>query len=87
MSNFKMQYLNGEIPIEKLDDFVEEWHSSSNKESLQDFLGLTDEEFVASGHGLSNLKKLLDTQKHKATANINKYSKAVEKHLKKTEIV
>jgi hypothetical protein len=60
MTNFKEQYINGKIDITKIDEHVEEWHQKKPQISLQEYLGLDDEEFAAFLLGESKLKKLLD---------------------------
>ena len=66
MTNFKDQYLSGEVDISKLDDFVENWHKNKNKNNttLQNYLGFNDEEYVALIRGEIEIKNLLDSQKH-----------------------
>jgi hypothetical protein len=79
MSDFKTQYLKGEIAFNKINDFISKWHESSDtKITLQDFLGLTDTEYHASLHGLSNLKKILDSEKHKKS--VASFSDVINKH-------
>ena len=41
---FKEQYLEGTIPFEAIDDFIEEWNTSDDNRRLSVFLGLTSEE-------------------------------------------
>ena len=77
MSNFKTQYLNDEIKFDKINDFIEKWHSSHGTLLLQEFLGITEDEYHASKLGLSNLKKILDAQKHKSVAS---FSEIINKH-------
>jgi hypothetical protein len=74
MTNFKTKYLNNEVTIKELDNYIGEWHKKGTATpSLQDFLGFTDEEFTAFSHGESQIKKKLDalksTQKYKSTGS------------------
>ena len=41
---FRERYLAGEIPFEKIDDYVEEWNNSEDMRTLREYLGLTAEE-------------------------------------------
>jgi hypothetical protein len=73
MSNFKQKYLNDDVTIEDLDNYVSMWHKSSDSNSLQEFLGFTDQEFEAFGHGETIIKKILDDLKsHKVASNLKK---------------
>lgn len=42
--NFKERYLAGEIPFERIDDYVEEWGNSDTSMTLREYLGLSAEE-------------------------------------------
>jgi len=45
MTSFKEKYLKGEVTIEDLDDFIDDWHDKyTGNKSLQEFLGLSDED-------------------------------------------
>ena len=44
MMTFRERYLAGEIPFEKIDDYVEEWNNSEDTRTLREYLGLTSEE-------------------------------------------
>ncbi len=58
---FKEKYLAGEIEFEAIDDFIEEWNSSSTPETLAQFLGLNEEEEdVWIEESDEALKELLD---------------------------
>ena len=89
MSDFKTLYLNGTITFDKINEFIEKWHLESNNNNnnnnnltLQEFLGLTDDEYHTSKLGLSNLKRLLDVQKnHKSIAS---FSTKINKHYNKS---
>jgi hypothetical protein len=73
MSNFKEKYLKDEVTIVDLDDFIDIWHKGTEEQSLQDFLGLSDEEYLACSHGETKLKQLLDKQKkqqHKTASKL-----------------
>jgi len=61
MKTFKEKYLDGEVTIENVDDFVDEWHKSSkdDKTTLQDFLGFTKEEMDAFIQGEKALQSKL----------------------------
>jgi len=36
----------GEVLLEEIDDFIDEWHDSEGKQSLASFLGMTDDEYA-----------------------------------------
>ena len=79
MANFKEQYLNDEIDIDQLDDFIASWHKDKPKLSLQEFLGLNDDEFTAFAHGETQLKQKLDAlKKEKAVSVLKALSKIVK---------
>lgn len=61
---FKERYLAGEIEFEAIDDYIEEWNSSSAPETLARFLGLSEEEEdVWIEESDEALKELLDRKK------------------------
>ena len=41
---FKEKYLAGEIDFETIDDYIDEWNSSTTSDTLASFLGLNEEE-------------------------------------------
>lgn len=41
---FKEKYLAGEIDFETIDDYIDEWNSSTTSDTLATFLGLNEEE-------------------------------------------
>ena len=41
---FKEKYLAGEIDFEAIDDYIDEWNSSTTSDTLATFLGLNEEE-------------------------------------------
>ena len=43
--NFILDCLEEGVFIEEIEDYVEFWHTNETNESLQDFLGFTDEEY------------------------------------------
>ena len=64
MMTFKEQYLQGKIPFEAIDDFIEEWNGSVDERRLAVFLGLnSQEEDVWIDESDEALKELLDKQK------------------------
>lgn len=63
---FKQRFLNGECPMSAIDDYIETWHNMSGNEevTLQDFLGLTDEEYyIMAVNGNDNLEAHLMQQR------------------------
>jgi len=77
MTNFKDQYLSGEVDISKLDDFVENWHKNKTNMTLQNYLGFNDEEYVAFVRGEIEIKNLLNSQKNKVASVLKALSKIV----------
>ena len=45
MSDFITDCLTGDALLEEIDDYVDNWHDSQSKLSLQDFLGMTNCEY------------------------------------------
>lgn len=66
--SFKSLYLEGKVTIDQLDDFIEEWHSKPETQTLPEFLGLTLAEFKIFMRGYSELQKVLDIEKRKTVA-------------------
>ena len=61
---FKEQYLEGKIPFEAIDDFIETWNESDDERRLAVYLGLNaEEEDVWIDDSDEALKELLDRQK------------------------
>lgn len=75
MTNFKEQYLSGHVSIDKLDDFIEEWHKNKRNDTLQEYLGFNDDEYAAFAHGETELKNILDSQKKKAASVLKALAK------------
>jgi hypothetical protein len=40
------KYLNGEIQMDEIDDFIEQWHESDSEKELHEYLGMTWEEYA-----------------------------------------
>ena len=61
---FKERYLAGEIPLEEIDRYIEEWNESDDERRLAEYLGLNaDEEDVWVDESDEALQELLDSQK------------------------
>ena len=45
--SFIQMCLDGDALDSEIDEFVRKWHASSSEETLQQFLGMTDEEYNA----------------------------------------
>lgn len=45
MSNFMLMCLNGEVLLEEVDDFVDEWHKSKGEIPLYRYLGMKKSEY------------------------------------------
>jgi predicted DNA-binding transcriptional regulator YafY len=80
MSNFKTEYLQGNIKFEDISKYISDWHKTTSKETLDDFLGLTEDEMQLLVKGDNSLKQKWDAEKLKSTA---KLKKAISMVLKK----
>ena len=64
MMTFKDRYLAGEVELEAIDDYVEEWNGSDDPRTLARFLGLNEEEEdIWIEESDEALKELLDSKK------------------------
>ena len=45
-ATFLERYLNGEVPAEDIDDYVDQWHAKSGKPQIYEFLGLSRDEYA-----------------------------------------
>lgn len=62
--NFKIKYLNGEIPFEAIDDFIESWGEQEETKTLREYLGLNaEEEDIWISESEEDLRRVLDEQK------------------------
>jgi hypothetical protein len=43
--DFMTAVMNGDVHIDAVDDYIDAWHNGDSNVSLQDYLGMTDEEF------------------------------------------
>lgn len=61
---FKEQYLQGKIPFEEIDKYIEDWGNSDETCTLREYLGLNaEEEDVWISDSDEALQELLDQQK------------------------
>ena len=44
---FREQFLNGECSIDKIDDFIDDWHDGDSTLPLSEYLGLTEKEYFS----------------------------------------
>lgn len=65
MSNFVEQVLNDKItdPINRIDDFISEWHSSNTNLSLHEWLGFTWQEYSLFIENQNNLEQIFASRK------------------------
>jgi len=61
---FIEQVLEGEVLETEIDDFVEQWHESNNKETLAEFLGFTEDEYALWVEQPEALRNILFCRKH-----------------------
>ena len=45
MSSYMTMCLNGEALIDEIDDFIDEWHEGNSTQELNEFLGITEQEY------------------------------------------
>ena len=43
---FYQLFQNGEIPVRKINEYINEWHESTSEEPLYEYLGLTRKQYV-----------------------------------------
>ena len=72
--------MQDKVTIEDLDDFLEEWNRSSSSERINDYLGLTVEQYYEWCDDPNKLKNELDMIKMNqlATANVSRRKIAKE---------
>ena len=58
--NFKTQYLQSGIKFEDITNFIHLWHTGDSKETLDNFLGLAEDEMQLFVKGDGSLKVKLD---------------------------
>ena len=77
MNKFYDLYMQDKVNIEDLDDFLEEWHRSNSNEEINEYLGLTEEQYYMWCDDPSKLKRELDIIKtHQlATASVQNQTK------------
>ena len=39
-------YSSGEVSLEEIDDFIDEWHKSVQEMELHEFLGMSQKEYI-----------------------------------------
>jgi len=59
IETFVEQYLKGQIGLSQIDDFVDQWHDSDDDRPIEEFLGLTLEEYAAWVEDPQSLGRLL----------------------------
>jgi hypothetical protein len=65
MNKFYDLYMQDKVKIEDLDNFLEEWHRSNSNEEINEYLGLTEEQYYMWCDDPSKLKRELDISKNK----------------------
>jgi hydroxymethylglutaryl-CoA reductase len=64
---FIQQVIDGEVSITEIDDFINDWHndlSDCNRlKNLNDFLGLTKEEYKLFVKDKNNLQNIINNRK------------------------
>lgn len=64
MNKFYDLYMQDRVKIEDLDDFLEEWHRSNSNEEINEYLGLTEEQYYKWVDDPGKLQSELDLIKN-----------------------
>lgn len=64
MNKFYDLYMQDKVNIEDLDDFLEEWHRSNSHEEINEYLGLTEEQYYKWVDDPKKLESELDLIKN-----------------------
>lgn len=75
MNKFYDLYMQDKVNIEDLDDFLEEWHRSTSNEEVNEYLGLTEEQYYMWCDDPSKLKNELDLIKNHQFVTASSYKK------------
>ena len=72
MNKFYDLYMQDKVNIDDLDRFLEEWHKSTSSEEINEYLGLTEEQYFMWCDDPNKLKRELDMIKEHqfATASV-----------------
>jgi hypothetical protein len=62
MSSFKEDLLAGKIKFDDIDAYITRWHSSTSNLSLNEYLGLSEQEYKEYITNTSKLKNDLESQ-------------------------
>lgn len=63
MTNFIDLCLRGEVLLEEIDDWVDEWHSNPQKQKLHEFLGMNLDEYSSWINSSKALSSIVATRK------------------------
>lgn len=63
MNKFYDLYMQDKVTIEDLDDFLEEWNRSASSEKINEYLGLTEEQYYKWCDDPGDLQRELDMLK------------------------
>lgn len=63
MNKFYDLYMQDKVTIEDLDDFLEEWNRSASSEKINEYLGLTEEQYYKWCDDPDDLQRELDMLK------------------------
>lgn len=69
-SSFVSKCLNGEVLLDEIDDFIDEWHSGDSIEPLHSFLGMTQDEYRLWVDDPSALKYILSAHRENIPVNL-----------------
>lgn len=61
--SFMLALLDNEIGPEGIDDYVEDWHTSSTEVTLPEYLGMTDEEYSRWVYDANELQKIVQERR------------------------
>ena len=75
MNKFYDLYMQDRVKIEDLDDFLEEWHRSNSNEEINEYLGLTEEQYYMWCDDPRKLESELDLIKNHQLATASSCKK------------
>jgi hypothetical protein len=64
MKSFVESCLAGEVLLEEIDDYVENWHLGGTGLSLQEYIGLTREEYATWVHDADSMRLIVSARKY-----------------------
>lgn len=75
MNKFYDLYMQNKVKIEDLDDFLEEWNRGSSNEAINEYLGLTEEQYYKWVDDPRKLENELDLIKNHQLVTVSSCNK------------